>query len=85
MNGTAMPEASVDENRHPDSTENKVWANPNVSRSNWMVPAITQSAAVEDGPYFQLWTGIPPSISTTRCGRGRTAWDGIAAAHELLP
>lgn len=52
MNGAAMPEASVDENRYPDSTENKVWTDPNVPRNNWMVPAIAQAMAMEDRAYF---------------------------------
>jgi hypothetical protein len=85
MDRAAMPEATIDENRHPDSTEDKVWTNSNAARSNWKVPAIAQSATVEERAYFQLWTSVAPSIGTTRRGCSCTAWVGAGAAHDLLP
>lgn len=48
MDGAAMPEAPIDKNCHPDSTEDKVWTNPNAPRSNWKIPAITKPTAVEN-------------------------------------
>jgi hypothetical protein len=48
MDGAAMPEAPIDKNRHPDSTEHKVWTNPNAPRSNWKIPAIAKPTAMKN-------------------------------------
>jgi hypothetical protein len=78
MGRAAMPEAAVDEHRHPLAREHHIGPNMDPRHLNQMVLAEPVAATLQQRAHPPLRAGIYPSVATHHRSGGRTGWMRIA-------
>lgn len=78
---TAVPEAPIDEDGHPCSSENDVGANQTVARSDRQVLAEPVAASMEHGAKPGLGTAVCAPVLSHSLGNLLTCWLGVRERH----